>query len=125
MSERHDPPAGVAHLRLAPVTVRQDEAVSFAVEVLSAGPDVRVRLVGALDAASLPTFQEVVDPLVVDATTVTLDCHDLAFCDSSGLRGFMGVRNALDRPDGLRLCGASQGLRRILAITGLEALLAD
>ena len=101
------------------------EPEDFHVEVTEAGPVVRARLVGSLDGETVPALLGVVEPLLDGAEGLVLDCGPLAFCDSSGLRGFVLLRNRLAAPDTFRLEDPSPGLRQILVITGLEALVAD
>lgn len=96
----------------------------FHVEVTEAGPVVRARLVGSLDGETVPDLLGTVEPLLGAAGGLVLDCGPLAFCDSSGLRGFVLLRNGLADPATFRLEDPSPGLRQILAITGLEALAA-
>jgi anti-anti-sigma factor len=97
----------------------------FRVEVVRGGADVRARLEGSLDAATVPAFLDALEPLAAVARTVTLDCRSLDFCDSSGLRGFVIVHNTLGAPGSFRLDGASEALRQMLSITGLTGLLDD
>lgn len=97
----------------------------FHVEVQEGGAVVRASLEGKLDAATVPVFLDTVQPLVATARQVVLDCTRLEFCDSSGLRGIVVVRNELGGAGGVTLTGASDGLRQILEITGLTDLLAE
>ena len=97
----------------------------FHVEVTATGPIVRARLVGSLDGETVPDLLDAVEPLVDTAEGLVLDCGSLEFCDSSGLRGFVLLRNRLPAADSFRLEDPSSGLRQILAITGLDALVGD
>ena len=95
---------------------------AFHVEVTATGPVVRARLVGDLDGEGVTALLDALEPLVGGASGVVLDCGPLAFCDSSGLRGFVLLRNRLADPAAFRLEDPAPGLRQILAITGLDAL---
>ena len=97
----------------------------FHVEVTASGPIVRARLVGSLDGETVPDLLGTVEPFLDAAEGLVLDCGSLAFCDSSGLRGFVLLRNRLAAPATFRLEDTSPGLRQILAITGLDALVGD
>ena len=101
------------------------DSPGFRVEVTSRGSCFRARLIGSLDAATVPMLLEAVEPPASVARSVTLDCDALDFCDSSGLRGLVMIRNTMDTPDSLTIERATDALRQILAITGLTSLLAD
>ncbi len=101
------------------------ETEGFHVEVTATEPVVRARLVGSLDGETVPELLGTIEPLVDGAVGVVLDCGPLGFCDSSGLRGFVLLRNRLADAGTFRLEDPSPGLRQILAITGLEALVGD
>jgi anti-anti-sigma factor len=98
---------------------------SFHVEATEADRLVRARLHGHLDGATLDELLVAVQPLVEAADRVVLDCGDLQFCDSSGLRGFVLLHNALGDRGSLTIEEPSAQLRQILAITGLGALLPE
>lgn len=101
------------------------ESDGFHVEVTATGPVVRARLVGDLDGETVSVLLAAVEPLVDGATGIVLDCGPLTFCDSSGLRGFVLLRNRLADAGSFRLEDPSPGLRQILTITGLGALVDD
>jgi anti-anti-sigma factor len=81
--------------------------------------------VGSLDGETVPDLLGTVEPLLGGAEGLVLDCGSLEFCDSSGLRGFVLLRNQLPVADSFRLADPSPGLRQILAITGLDALVGE
>jgi anti-anti-sigma factor len=96
----------------------------LAIAVLETGTTVRVRVEGSLDASTVPAFVGAVEPLTEEARAVTIDCGALEFCDSSGLGGFVSMRNAVGSDGTFVLENPSPGLRQILRITGLTDLLA-
>lgn len=96
---------------------------SLDVDVVSQGSRVRVRLEGYLDASTLPIFLDAVEPLAAVARDITLDCAGLRFCDSSGLRGMIVVRNIVG-PDGrFAIAHPRDDLRKLLELTALTSLL--
>jgi anti-sigma B factor antagonist len=98
-----------------------DDAGDFTITLVHLDGYVRVRLEGDLDfdattkhAASL---REVTDL----RTRVVLDVGGVGFVDSSGLRFLVDLARRHDGP--VRLEGVQPPVRRILEITGLDAVL--
>ena len=83
----------------------------------------RASVRGVLDGATVETFIDALAPLLVDATQAMIDCSALDFCDSSGLRGLVMIRNQLGGPGSVVLVDPADGLRQILEITQLTDLL--
>lgn len=84
-----------------------------------------VRLTGELDAATAPDVDQFVELEVAAAQPgrLVLDVADVTFVDSSGLAVLLALRSCA--PDGrLVLRGARRQLRRLLEITGADAVLA-
>jgi anti-anti-sigma factor len=100
------------------------DGAAIDIVVLETGPTARVRVEGSLDASTVPAFVAAVEPLTAEAETVTVDCAALDFCDSSGLGGFVTIRNALGPGGTFTLENPSSSLRQILRITALTDLLA-
>ncbi|QYG94924.1 STAS domain-containing protein [Iamia sp. SCSIO 61187] len=96
---------------------------SLHVVVHSRGSVVRARVAGKLDAATVRVFLDAIEPLAEGARQVVLDCEALEFCDSTGLRSFVVVRNRIGVPGALTLDRPSDELRRLLEITGLTGFL--
>lgn len=80
---------------------------------------------GVLDAATVETFLDALTPVLLDARQAIFDCSAVDFCDSSGLRGFLVVRNQLGGHGSVILLDPADGLRRILEITQLTDLLGE
>jgi anti-sigma B factor antagonist len=86
------------------------------------GPTTTVALTGELDPATAPQLDEAVQGILADAsvTRVVLDLAGLTFLDSSGLRVFVTIREALRSRGGeLALSRPSANTQRLLDITGL------
>lgn len=82
----------------------------------------RFRLVGELDAAAAGAVQDRLGRLGGD---VELECSEVTFIDSSGLHLVIAVRDACEAGGGsLVLVNPSRCLVRLLALSGLSAILA-
>ncbi|WP_329108755.1 STAS domain-containing protein [Micromonospora sp. NBC_01699] len=91
----------------------------------SADPAV-LALAGELDLASVGRLNDRVDQLLdAGRHRILLDLSALSFCDSTGLGGFVRGNNLCTDAGGwLRVTGATGGVARVLAATGLAEFLA-
>ena len=91
------------------------------------GPDAVVRLVGEVDMANAPELEATLLTAVADdARRLVVDVDGLSFIDSSGLRVLAITARTLagaDAPRPMVVRGAHGPVRRILEITGLDAVL--
>lgn len=87
--------------------------------------ELRVAIAGELDVASVQPLREVIERFVRrDPCDVRVDCHSLAFIDSSGLGLFVKLHKRLQTAQcGLRLVGLSSPCRRVFDVTGLTEVL--
>ncbi|MBR6141333.1 MAG: STAS domain-containing protein [Bacteroidaceae bacterium] len=77
-------------------------------------------LVGSLDTAAAPEAEKVMSPLYdVEGKNIILDCTDLTYISSSGLRIFLGIlRNAQEKGGHVFIKGINDKVRSIFTITG-------
>lgn len=92
---------------------------------LSDGSDpLTVAATGELDAASATTLAEALTGASDQAGSVVLDLAGVTFIDSSGLRVIASEHvAATEAGRSLRIVGASERVRRIFEMTGLETLI--
>jgi anti-sigma B factor antagonist len=88
------------------------------------GGGVVLHLAGELDVASAPRLRDEVVRLISEGrTTITFDCSELAFVDSTGLGVLIGARaRCLAANGSVSLTGVRPALQRLLAVTGIESL---
>lgn len=79
-----------------------------------------VVLAGRLDTPSSQEVMSTLEPVVTDAKgTIVLDCKDLEYISSSGLRIFLTVRKAAAAQGGnVIVKGMSDSIRSIFMMTG-------
>ncbi len=77
-------------------------------------------LIGRLDTAAAAQFALDMKPLMDHADgVITLDCNQLEFVSSSGLRHFLTLRKAsMARGGRVVLVGVSEEIRQVFTITG-------
>ena len=77
-------------------------------------------LVGSLDTAAAPEAEKAMSPLYdVEGKNIILDCTDLTYISSSGLRIFLGIlRNAQEKGGHVFIKDINDKVRSIFTITG-------
>ena len=77
-------------------------------------------LVGSLDTAAAPETEKAMSPLNhVEGKDVIIDCTDLEYISSAGLRIFLGIlQNVEEKGRHVYLTGINDSVRGILTITG-------
>ena len=81
-------------------------------------------LVGSLDTAAAPEAEKAMSPLGdVEGKDIIIDCTDLTYISSSGLRIFLGIlQNAQEKGGHVYIKGINDKVRTIFAITGFNNL---
>jgi anti-sigma B factor antagonist len=88
----------------------------------------RVFLRGELDLATAPILRESVDELLTGnehhRSLVLIDLAELSFCDSSGLRALLEIRERCHRVGtNLRLTNVPANVHRVFELTGTTGVL--
>ncbi len=98
---------------------------SIALDVTKLGAASKLTVIGEIDLATAPRLGEALEWLrVTRCRRVVLDLRGVTFCDCAGLSVFIEADVAMSDAGGhLVICGASQGLRRLLGITHLDTTL--
>jgi anti-sigma B factor antagonist len=81
-----------------------------------------VRMSGELDVASYDAAEAVLAPLREAEGDVTIDVSELEFVDSSGIRLFIKLRQALGDRGELILRSPMPHVARVIEIAGLQEL---
>ncbi|SEF66682.1 STAS domain-containing protein [Parabacteroides chinchillae] len=88
------------------------------------GPEVVVIVSGRLDTNSSADFEKTIEPVLNGtALKVKVDCSDLKYISSSGLRVFLLLQKKISHRNGvLRLYGLNDDIREVFDVTGFSAL---
>jgi anti-anti-sigma factor len=90
-------------------------------EVERQGPAAIVSVRGELDASSAPDLADLCHSVHEDgARDLVIDLTDTSFLDSAGLRALIEVHRLFSAGGNLALSHASDPVRRLLEITGLD-----
>lgn len=82
------------------------------------------KLIGHLDTAASTKFAEDMQPLLDNASKhIILDCSEMDFISSSGLRLFLSLRKATIAAGGdVTIKGVNDNVKQVFAITGFYSL---
>lgn len=82
------------------------------------------KLAGRLDTAAAPQFAKDMQPLMEQADKqIYLDCSQLQFISSSGLRLFLSLRKATMAQGGnVTITGVNDEIKQVFTITGFSSL---
>ena len=84
-----------------------------------------IALEGELDTLSSPEFEAVLNPLLPEATSVTLDFEKLEYISSTGLRVLLAAEQAMEEKGvgQIQVEKINDTIRNIFEITGFECVL--
>ena len=85
-----------------------------------------IALEGELDTLSSPDFEDLLEPLLAEAQSLTLDFEKLDYISSAGLRVLLAAEQALEEKgaDQVRVVNMNDTIRNIFEITGFVDVLA-
>jgi len=83
-----------------------------------------VKLIGRLDTASSQEVSNALDPVIKNATgTIVMDCSQMSYISSSGLRIFLTIRKAAAEQGGnVIVKSISNDIRSVFMMTGFTNL---
>lgn len=80
-----------------------------------------LKILGRLDAASVPAFKQECLKLLTADIRLVIDCTELTFVDSSGLGSLVAVLRTFNKQDAaIRLAGILPEVRSIFELTRLN-----
>ena len=85
-----------------------------------------IALEGELDTLSAPDFEDMLEPLLDDTQSLTLDLAKLEYISSAGLRILLAAEQAMEEKgaEQVRVVNVSSTIRNIFDITGFVDVLA-
>ena len=85
-----------------------------------------IALEGELDTLSSPDFEDMLEPLLAQAQSVTIDFEKREYISSAGLRVLLAAEQALEEKgaEKVRVVNMNSTIRNIFEITGFTDVLA-
>ena len=86
-------------------------------------PIVILKLNGRIDSTNAPEFEKEIDAIGPDVERLVIDCENLEYTSSAGLRVILKAQKLMSRRGGLTLQKVSNEVMEILDITGFSEIL--
>ena len=85
-----------------------------------------IALEGELDTLSSPDFEDMLEPLLAQAQSVTIDFEKLEYISSAGLRVLLAAEQTMEEKgaEKVRVVNMNSTIRNIFEITGFVDVLA-
>ncbi|MFI3287213.1 MAG: STAS domain-containing protein [Rikenellaceae bacterium] len=85
---------------------------------------IEVKVIGRIDTVTAAQFeQETAELLSVPAAQISLNCEELSYVSSSGLRSLLKLLKSVTAIGGsLTLCGLKAEIKEVFDITGFSSL---
>ena len=85
-----------------------------------------IALEGELDTLSSPDFEDMLEPLLAEAQSLTLDFEKLEYISSAGLRVLLAAEQTMEEKgaERVRVVNMNSTVRNIFNITGFTDVLA-
>lgn len=82
------------------------------------------KIIGRLDTSAAQKFANDIEPLIDNADKkIYMDCSELEFISSSGLRLFLSLRKAtMSKGGDMTLVGITDAVKQVFTITGFYSL---
>ncbi len=80
-------------------------------------------LSGRLDTVAAADFEKELEASLTDVTSLVLDCKDLTYVASSGLRTFLMAQKRMNKQGTMTMRHVQDAVMEVLAMTGFDDLL--
>jgi anti-anti-sigma factor len=87
------------------------------------GTSLTMFLSGRLDTVAAADFEKELDASLNDVTTLVLDCTDLTYVASSGLRTFLMAQKRMNKQGSMTMRHVQDAVMEVLSMTGFDDLL--
>lgn len=87
------------------------------------GTSLTLKLAGRLDTIAATDFDKTLDEALDGVEELILDCTDLAYVASSGLRTFLKAQKRMNKQGRMVLRHVNETVNEVLSMTGFDDLL--
>ena len=87
------------------------------------GAVVTLKIVGRLDTSTAPALEAAIDGCAADIKELVLDCSELEYVSSAGLRVILTAQDIMDEQGEMKVIRVNETVMEIFDITGLVDLL--
>lgn len=93
------------------------------IEKIANGGQIALKIIGRLDTTTAPQLEEAVVAATAEAKELVLDCAELAYVSSAGLRVILKAQKLMNRKGTLKLTHVNETVMEVLDITGFSDIL--
>ena len=87
------------------------------------GTSLTMILSGRLDTVAAADFEKELEASLDDVTSLVLDCADLSYVASSGLRTFLMAQKRMNKQGSMTMRHVQDAVMEVLSMTGFDDLL--
>jgi len=92
-------------------------------EELDSSEYVIIDFAGRLDATTAPAMQRKADEMKTGLRTIVIDCKDLEYISSAGLRVLLSMQKKLREDGQIRMLNVNDSIKEVLEVTGFDSFL--
>ena len=87
------------------------------------GGAVALKIVGRLDTTTAPELEAVIDGCAAGINSLVLDCSELEYVSSAGLRVILKAQKMMNAQGMMKLTGVNETIMEVFDITGFADIL--
>ena len=80
-------------------------------------------LSGRLDTVAAPDFEKELEASLTGVESLVLDCAELTYVASSGLRAFLMAQKRMNKQGSMKMLHVQEAVMEVLSMTGFDDLL--
>lgn len=82
-----------------------------------------VAIIGRLDTTTAPQVEQELSDKLDDITELVLDCSELEYISSAGLRVFLGLHKLMTGKGSMKVTNVNSTVMEIFEVTGFDGIL--
>ena len=87
------------------------------------GANLEIALAGRLDTVTAPELEKALNDSLNGITDLTLDCENLEYISSAGLRVLLAAHQKMSNKGEMKLISINEIVHEVLEVTGLSEIL--
>ena len=87
------------------------------------GNNLTIALSGRLDTTTAPELESELKGSLDGITTLIMDCKELEYISSAGLRVFLSAQKTMNKQGGMIVRNASDAVKEVFEVTGFSDIL--
>ena len=93
------------------------------IEKMMSGTTAVLKVVGSLDTSTAPELESVIADCVADIKELVLDCGELEYISSAGLRVLLSAHKAMSAKGGMKVTNVNEIVQEVFEVTGFADIL--